>query len=130
MSFYWIKTKSFIKRLFSNYVWDLPNTQNKIYLTFDDGPTPEITEWVLEELKKHNVKATFFCIGNNIQKYPNNSVKVYNRWGDLIFSKKGYQNDWNGNGLSEGTYFYVLKLVSREGNASSMTGYITLLRDK
>lgn len=68
--FYWTKTNKFIQWLFHNQIWFIPNTQNKIYLTFDDGPTPEITPWVLDVLKKHNVKATFFCIGQNIQKYP------------------------------------------------------------
>jgi peptidoglycan/xylan/chitin deacetylase (PgdA/CDA1 family) len=48
----------------------VPNTENKVYLTFDDGPTPEITEWVLEQLDLHNAKATFFCIGKNIEAYP------------------------------------------------------------
>jgi peptidoglycan/xylan/chitin deacetylase (PgdA/CDA1 family) len=76
MKFYWIKTNLLIKKLFSNYVWDIPNTENKIYLTFDDGPTPEITEWVLQELQKYNAKATFFCIGNNIEKYPGIFSKV------------------------------------------------------
>lgn len=76
MSFYWIKTNPLIKKIFSNYVWDIPNTENKIYLTFDDGPTPEITEWVLEELKKYKAKATFFCIGNNIDKHPEIFEKV------------------------------------------------------
>ncbi|HEU4789491.1 MAG TPA: polysaccharide deacetylase family protein [Flavobacterium sp.] len=69
MKFYWIKTNKFIKKIFPNYVWDIPNVENKIYLTFDDGPTPEITEWVLEELKKHQAKATFFCIGKNINNH-------------------------------------------------------------
>jgi len=76
MDFYWVKTNWIIKKIFSNYVWDIPNTENKIYLTFDDGPTPEITEWVLKELQKHNAKATFFCIGNNIEKYPEIFSKV------------------------------------------------------
>jgi peptidoglycan/xylan/chitin deacetylase (PgdA/CDA1 family) len=66
MSFYWVKTNSFIKTVFSKYCWDIPNKEKKIYLTFDDGPTPEITDWVLSELKKFDAKATFFCIGKNI----------------------------------------------------------------
>lgn len=70
MSLYWIKTNAIIKRIFSNYIWDIPNGNNKIYLTFDDGPTPEITEWVLEKLDQHNAKATFFCIGKNIEAQP------------------------------------------------------------
>lgn len=44
--------------------------ENKIFLTFDDGPIPEVTPWVLDELKKHDVKASFFCIGDNIDKHP------------------------------------------------------------
>ncbi|MDR7369249.1 polysaccharide deacetylase family protein [Flavobacterium aquidurense] len=67
MSFYWVKTNSFIKTVFSKYCWDIPNNEKKIYLTFDDGPTPEITDWVLSELKKFDAKATFFCIGKNIK---------------------------------------------------------------
>lgn len=72
----WVKTNYFIKKIFSNYVWDIPNHKNKVFLTFDDGPTPEITEWVLEQLKKYNVKATFFCIGNNIEKHPKIFEKI------------------------------------------------------
>lgn len=75
MSF-WVKTNYFVKRIFPNYVWDIPNNQNKVFLTFDDGPTPEITEWTLEQLKQYNAKATFFCIGNNIEKCPDIFKKV------------------------------------------------------
>jgi peptidoglycan-N-acetylglucosamine deacetylase len=78
MKLYWIKTNTFIKQIFSKYIWDIPNSENKIYLTFDDGPTPEITEWVLEELKKHQAKATFFCIGNNINNNKDIFLKVIN----------------------------------------------------
>lgn len=70
MSFYWVKTNSVIKRLFSNQVWSIPNNDNKIYLTFDDGPTPEVTTWVLSILKENNIKATFFCIGKNVETNP------------------------------------------------------------
>lgn len=70
MSFYWVKTNQLIKKFFGNYYWDLPNQNKSIYLTFDDGPTPEITEWVLDLLQEQNVKATFFCIGKNIQSNP------------------------------------------------------------
>ena len=68
--FYWTKTNKLIQWLFHNQIWFIPNNQNKIFLTFDDGPTPEITPWVLDILKKNNAKATFFCIGKNIQKHP------------------------------------------------------------
>ncbi|MBF2708831.1 polysaccharide deacetylase family protein [Flavobacterium soyangense] len=94
MKFYWIKTNLLIKKLFSNYVWDIPNTENKIYLTFDDGPIPEITEWVLQELKKHNAKATFFCIGNNVEKYPNIFLKLINEGHSIGNHTFNHLNGW------------------------------------
>jgi peptidoglycan/xylan/chitin deacetylase (PgdA/CDA1 family) len=72
----WIKTNWLVKRIFPKYVWSIPNDEKKVYLTFDDGPTPEITEWVLAELRNYNAKATFFCIGDNIKKYPEIFQKV------------------------------------------------------
>lgn len=70
MDLMWVKTNRLIKWIFPKYVWEIPNKENKIYLTFDDGPIPEITEWVLDLLKEEKIKATFFCIGDNIQKNP------------------------------------------------------------
>jgi peptidoglycan/xylan/chitin deacetylase (PgdA/CDA1 family) len=75
MDFNWVKTNSLIKKVFANLVWDIPNLDMKIYLTFDDGPIPVVTEWVLDLLKSEEIKATFFCIGDNIQKHP----EVYKR---------------------------------------------------
>jgi peptidoglycan/xylan/chitin deacetylase (PgdA/CDA1 family) len=75
MDFNWVKTNKWIKKVFNNLLWDIPNSENKIYLTFDDGPIPEVTEWVLDLLKSEEIKATFFCIGDNIQKHP----EVYKR---------------------------------------------------
>lgn len=59
-----------MKQLFHRRHWKIEPHHQKIYLTFDDGPIPEVTPWVLELLKKHNAKASFFCIGDNIQKNP------------------------------------------------------------
>lgn len=94
MSLYWIKTNAFIKKIFLNYIWSIPNSENKIYLTFDDGPTPEITEWVLQELEKHHAKATFFCIGNNIEKHPTIFEKVINDGHSLGNHTFNHLNGW------------------------------------
>jgi|SRR6218665_1220573 len=75
MSF-WVKTNRFVKWIFPKYVWDIPNKKNKVFLTFDDGPTPEVTEWTLDLLKQYDAKATFFCIGDNIEKHPEIFQKV------------------------------------------------------
>jgi peptidoglycan-N-acetylglucosamine deacetylase len=55
---------------YPDFVWIIPTSEPVIYLTFDDGPIPEITDWVLEQLKMYDAKATFFCIGDNIVKNP------------------------------------------------------------
>lgn len=75
MNFKWVKTNKVIKKVFNNLVWDITNSENKIYLTFDDGPIPSVTEWVLDLLKSEGIKATFFCIGDNIKKHP----EIYKR---------------------------------------------------
>lgn len=70
MKLYWIKTHWIVKKLFHNYIWDVSNKKKTVYLTFDDGPIPGVTPWVINQLEKYNVKATFFCIGDNIYKHP------------------------------------------------------------
>lgn len=64
------QTPDFIRKLIPGAVWRLPQKEKTIYLTFDDGPIPEITPWVLDLLKKYDIKATFFCVGDNVHKYP------------------------------------------------------------
>ncbi len=65
------KTPKVLKQFFSSYTWDLyVKNEKKLYLTFDDGPIPDITEFVLDQLRLYNAKATFFCIGENIKKHP------------------------------------------------------------
>lgn len=65
-----IQPKSFIKKIFPGALWNFSRKQKVIYLTFDDGPIPGLTEWVLDELKRFNAAATFFCVGANIKKHP------------------------------------------------------------
>lgn len=55
---------------YSKRIWGFSLNKNAVYLTFDDGPHPEITPFVLDELKKRNIRATFFCVGNNVKQYP------------------------------------------------------------
>lgn len=73
--FYFVKTPWWLKKLYSRYVWDITNGEKAIYLTFDDGPHPEATPFVLDELKKWGAHATFFCVGQNVEAYP----QIYDR---------------------------------------------------
>ena len=67
---YFTKNPILLKKMYPSLIWDMPNTTKSIYLTFDDGPIPEVTPFVLETLDRYNAKATFFCIGDNVRKYP------------------------------------------------------------
>jgi len=73
--FYFIRTPWWLKKLYNRYIWDFSPSQKTIYLTFDDGPHPAATSFVLKELAKYNAKATFFCIGKNVAAHP----EIYNR---------------------------------------------------
>jgi len=68
--FYLAKTPKWISKLFADSIWSMPETEKAIYLTFDDGPHPVITPFVLDELGKFGAKATFFCIGKNVAEHP------------------------------------------------------------
>ena len=70
MQKYFVKTPWWLKKLYSSRIWSIDTNEKKIYLTFDDGPHPTITPFVLGELKKYGAKATFFCIGKNVVSYP------------------------------------------------------------
>ncbi|MCC7301900.1 MAG: polysaccharide deacetylase family protein [Bacteroidia bacterium] len=58
------------RKYYPDLVWRVNTFEKVLYLTFDDGPTPGVTEGVLDELRKHNAKGTFFCLGKNVRKYP------------------------------------------------------------
>ena len=61
--------------MFPDLVWQIEDERG-VYLTFDDGPTPGITEWILATLKRYNAKATFFVLGKNVEMYPDLYEKI------------------------------------------------------
>jgi peptidoglycan/xylan/chitin deacetylase (PgdA/CDA1 family) len=97
----WVRLPGFIKALYSDAVWRFSETDRVVYLTFDDGPIPEITPWVLDLLKRENIRATFFCVGENVMKYPDvyrqilddgHSVgnHTFNHWQGLKHDNKAF----------------------------------------
>jgi len=70
MSIYPLRVPDFIQSFFKDYIWKIDTKDKVIYLTFDDGPTPGVTDRVIEYLNKYNAKATFFCIGKNVAENP------------------------------------------------------------
>ena len=67
---YLVKSPRLLKKLYPALIWDVKPAKPCIYLTFDDGPIPIVTPFVLNILKQYNAKATFFCIGDNVRKHP------------------------------------------------------------
>lgn len=65
-----LRVPKFIRKLFPGFIWNFPDEKFGVFLTFDDGPRPEVTPWVLDTLDKYNAKATFFCIGKNVELFP------------------------------------------------------------
>ena len=111
MRLYPIKTPEFIQRLYPDYLWRFSSQEKNIYLTFDDGPTPEVTDFVLEQLKLYNAKATFFCIGKNVKKNPELFSQI---------SKEGHSvgnhtyNHLNGWKISGNTYLSNINVAQKE----------------
>ena len=70
-----VRPPTYFRFLYPGAVWNKPTNEKILYLTFDDGPTPEVTSSVLDLLSSHQAKATFFCIGENVEKHP----ALYNR---------------------------------------------------
>ncbi|MFT5231878.1 MAG: peptidoglycan/xylan/chitin deacetylase (PgdA/CDA1 family) [Saprospiraceae bacterium] len=70
------KTPKLVHWLFPKRVWAFSRSQPTVYLTFDDGPIPEVTPWVLDLLRKYDARATFFCIGENIMKHPEIATQI------------------------------------------------------
>jgi peptidoglycan-N-acetylglucosamine deacetylase len=100
---YLVKTPWWIKKwIYPAYTWNMDGVKKKIYLSFDDGPHPEATPFVLDELKKHGAKATFFCIGKNVAEHP----AIYKRILDEGHAVGNHtQHHLNGWQTSDDTYF-------------------------
>ena len=96
-----VRLPGFITTLYKSAVWRLPDAEKVVYLTFDDGPVPDVTPWVLDLLKKECIRATFFCVGENVMKHPEVYRRVladghavgnhtYNHWQGLKHSDEDY----------------------------------------
>lgn len=67
---YLSKTPRLLQNILRSYTWYIPTAEKVVFLTFDDGPIPEATPWVLDTLRIFDAKATFFCVGDNVRKHP------------------------------------------------------------
>jgi peptidoglycan-N-acetylglucosamine deacetylase len=109
--FYFVKTPGWLKRIYDSYIWSIPVNDKILYLTFDDGPHPEATPFVLKELKKHNALATFFCIGKNVVSYPAIYKQLINEGHSVGNHTYNHLNGWK---TSNDDYLKDIALASHE----------------
>jgi len=96
------KTPSLLTSVYPDCLWKIKTQEKKLYLTFDDGPIPEITPFVLDELKKWNAKASFFCIGKNIEANPGIFQRIIDEGHSIGNHTYDHLNGWN---TSDEVYF-------------------------
>jgi peptidoglycan-N-acetylglucosamine deacetylase len=108
--FYFVKTPSLLKKFYSSCMWEIPSREKIIYLTFDDGPHPAATPFVLDALKKYNAKATFFCIGKNVVEHPELYKRILNEGHRTGNHTHNHLNGWK---TSDSLYFSDIEQASR-----------------
>ena len=109
---YWVKTPQWLKKFFpKEIIWDMPaGEQPAVYLTFDDGPHPSVTSFVLDELAKFNAKATFFCVGENVDKHPDMYARLLAEGHVTGNHTYNHINGWNNEN------FTYLKNIAQAGH--------------
>ena len=88
------KTPAAFRLLFPNILWRKRTKNKEIFLTFDDGPIPEATPWILDLLDQYNAKATFFMVGENIERYPEVYKEVIERGHAVGNHTRNHLNGW------------------------------------
>ena len=83
-----------LRKLYGNFIWDIPTSEKKLYLSFDDGPHPVATPFVLDTLKKFDAKASFFCIGKNINQHPEIFSRILNEGHAVGNHSFNHLNGW------------------------------------
>jgi peptidoglycan/xylan/chitin deacetylase (PgdA/CDA1 family) len=91
---YLAKTPWWLRKFYPTLTWIIPTEANDVYLTFDDGPHPTITPYVLDTLKQYDAKATFFCIGKNVRKYPELYRRILDEGHTVGNHTMGHLNGW------------------------------------
>ena len=87
-------TPKFIQALFPSLIWRKETKNKEIWLTFDDGPDPDITPWILAVLKKENVKATFFLVGEQIEEFPELIGAIIKEGHTIANHTYSHKNGW------------------------------------
>lgn len=91
---YFKKTPDFLKPVYKDLIWDIPVSSKEVFITFDDGPIPEVTPFALDVLKAHQALATFFCIGDNVARNPGIFERIINEGHGIGNHSLNHLNGW------------------------------------
>lgn len=105
-----IKSPSILKKIFPDLIWEISTKEKEIYLTFDDGPHPEITPRVLKVLEKYDANATFFCVGENVMKYPDTYKAILSNGHRVGNHSYSHLNGWK---VSNNDYFENIEKANK-----------------
>jgi peptidoglycan/xylan/chitin deacetylase (PgdA/CDA1 family) len=101
-SHYIVHPTSLLTKILPLFIWNIQTQEKVLYLTFDDGPIPELSEKILDLLNQYKAEATFFCVGENVEKYPNLYEKILNAGHSVGNHTYSHLNGWKNN-----TEFYI-----------------------
>ncbi|RMG20730.1 MAG: polysaccharide deacetylase family protein [Bacteroidetes bacterium] len=116
------KIPGIVHRIYGAYLWRYNTQSPDLYLTFDDGPHPEITPWVLDQLKEFNARATFFVVGKNVQQYPEIVHRAIDEGHSIGNHSYSHLNGWDTD-----SSVYLKDFLRAQRSLVEYTGYHTRL---
>jgi hypothetical protein len=125
---YLVKTPQIIQQLFPNFIWKIPTDEKVLYLTFDDGPIPEVTPWVAEQLEAYQARGTFFCVGDNVRKHPDVFDRLLEGGHEVGNHTFNHLNGWGADNIPISTMFAVVLMRCNLSYLDPPT--VGLVRDK
>ena len=111
-----------MQRLYPSFTWRMSTEKPHLHLTFDDGPTPEITPWVLDQLAEYRAQATFFLIGKRVEQYPELVHEIIDQGHTIGNHSQHHRNGWRTN-----TRTYLRDVLKAQQTIAEFTGQTSML---
>ena len=119
---YFTRIPHWLQRLYPSFTWRLETQKPYLHLTFDDGPTPEITPWVLDQLDQYRAQATFFLIGQRVEQFPELVHEIIDRGHTIGNHSQHHRNGWRTNNRT-----YLRDVLKGQQTIAEFTGKVSVL---
>ncbi len=119
---YLTKIPKLLRNYYAEYTWRMNPNEKTLYLTFDDGPTPEVTPWVLEQLAAYEAGATFFLLGRNVKEQPELAHAIMDQGHSIGNHSFSHKNGWKVEPRA-----YLRDFLRAQKTLQEYTGYRTQL---